>query len=264
MSNPLANPGYVDPETAQQLAAFTQKLKQRLLAILDLGPGQQVLDVGCGPGIHTLEIARRVEKTGCVVGIDYDPVMIGIAHQRAQTAGVDSWTTHIPAAAARLPFRANSFDASQSERLFQHVDDGAAVLDEMIRVTRYGGKITVADSDWCTLSIDTPETEIERRIVRFLPDLFRNGYAGRQLYRLFKERRLADVQVEAHPIIWTDWKTFRATSFSIKDLNNQLVESGTVTEEELQHFLTSLEDAQRRGVFFASGNIILVIGIKSI
>jgi len=92
--------------------------------------------------------------------------------------------------------------------------------------------------------------------------LIRNGYAGRQLFRLFKEQHLDNVQVEVYPIVWTDWNVFRATSFSITNLDKKLIESGVVTEEELQRFMTSLDNAHRRGVFFTSGNIMLVTGNK--
>ena len=264
MINPLENPGYVDLTTLQCLDEFVMAFKQRLLEILRIGSRDCVLDVGCGLGTDTIVTAQLVGRQGFVVGIDYDQTMVDQANKRARMAGVADWTVHIAANAAALPFKANAFDICHSERLFQHVDNGSHVLAEMVRVTRVGGKLAVADTDWCTLSIDTPEIEIERRVIRGIAGLVRNGYAGRQLFRLFKEQHLADVQVEAYPIIWTDWNTFRATSFSIANLDKKLIESGVVTEEELQQFMASLENAHRRGVFFANGNIMLVTGNKLI
>lgn len=262
MISPLENPGYVDPRTLQRLDQFVMDLKQRLLEILQIGSGDCVLDVGCGPGTDTIAAAKLVGRHGFVVGIDYDQMMVDQANKCARMAGVADWTVHIAADAAALPFKANAFDICRSERLFQHVDNGPHVLAEMVRVTRAGGKLAVADTDWCTLSIDTPEIEIERRVVSGIAGLIRNGYAGRQLFRLFKEQHLDNIQVEVYPIVWTDWNVFRATSFSITNLDKKLIESGVVTEEELQRFMTSLDNAHRRGVFFTSGNIMLVTGNK--
>jgi hypothetical protein len=59
----------------------------------------------------------------------------------------------------------------------------------MARVTKPGGWVVVWDADWGTLSINTPEVELERRLVRVHAEReLNNGYAGRQLYELFKRQ----------------------------------------------------------------------------
>ena len=109
---------------------------------------------------------------------------------------------HHLADATRLPLRSGScHDASRSERLFQHLSDPAAALAELLRVTRRGGWVVVLDTDWGTLSLHSPEIEIERRLARVHADhLLHNGYAGRQIYHLFKRQGVADLRVAVYPV----------------------------------------------------------------
>jgi ubiquinone/menaquinone biosynthesis C-methylase UbiE len=163
--------------------------KQRTYELLHIPQGDHVLDVGCGPGVDTIPLAQWVGPAGRVVGIDHDAAGIAEANQGAAQAGVSAWVHHYQSDALSLPFHTGAFAACRSERLFQHLLNPAAALAEMVRVTRSGGWVVVLETDWGTLSIDTEETEIERRLARFATEHMRqNGYAGRQLYRLFKRQ----------------------------------------------------------------------------
>jgi ubiquinone/menaquinone biosynthesis C-methylase UbiE len=259
----IDNPGYIEPAVLAQLAALTQPLKQRTRELLEIKPGDRVIDVGCGPGIDTIALGHLVGPSGFVAGLDHDQGMIQAATETAaRYADVFPRIHHVVADARSIPFQTAAFDACQCERVLQHLKEADLAFAEMVRVVRPGGRIAVADADWGTLSIDTPETRIERSFCLALPELQPNGYAGREIYHLFREHGLVRLTVEAQPILWTDYAAFRRTSLSIPDVDRRIVASGTVSREELRRFLESLKEADREGRFFASGNIILVAGTK--
>ncbi len=254
--------GYVDPHYLRILAELLQQDKQRTYSWMHIQPSHAVLDVGCGPGTDTIALAELVGPTGCVVGVDYDAGMIAEAGRRAAQAGCSAWSRHQQGDASALPLETDTFDSSRSERLFQHLRDPADALAEMARVTKPGGWVVVLDADHSTLSIDTSEVDIERRLARARTERsLNNGYAGRQLYRLFKRQHFTDITVEIRPVYFTSYVLARYSN-NLDVVEHDALVAGLVTEEELQRWRQSLEQAEEAGEFFAHINTILVAGRK--
>lgn len=254
--------GYVDTAYLDTIKAGLQLDKQHSYELLDLEPGASVLEVGCGPATDTLALAELVGSTGRVVGVDLDPEMVDEANQRVEVANLAGRVTHQKAEATDLPFEDNSFDGVRSERLFQHTPGPAAALGEMARVVRPGGRIVVFDMDWGTLSTDTRETDVERRLMRFKAErMHTNGYAGRQLYRLFHEAKLRNVQVEPRQFTILDHGFLRLAA-SLDDVESKALEAGWVTEAELERWRAGLNEADANGAVFSSGSMMMATGTK--
>jgi ubiquinone/menaquinone biosynthesis C-methylase UbiE len=254
--------GYVYSENLQAWADTLSADKQRTYECMHLQPGDRVLDVGCGLGIDTLRLAQLVGPTGQVVGVDADAAMVAEANQRAVQAGVSAWCHHDQGDALALPFPTGTFTACRSERLFQHLVNPAGALAEMVRVIRPGGWVVVLDTDWGTRSIDTEEIDIERRLARFETEhMNHNGYAGRQLYRLFRQQQLVDIVLEMRPVHSTSYPFIRQ-GMQMEDCEAKALAAGVVTTEELQCWRRSLAQADAAGVFFCSLLMTLVAGRK--
>jgi ubiquinone/menaquinone biosynthesis C-methylase UbiE len=251
-------------EKVRHLDRFAQlntERKQHVYTLLHVSEGHRVLDVGCGVGADTLPLARLVGPTGHISGVDVDQASIDEANQRAAAAGVRDWVEHKVGDASALPFADNSFDACHSERVFMHLPNPAQAFAQMVRVTKPGGWIAVIDPDGATFSIDTPEADIERRIVPFWVTKHNNGYAGRQLYRYFKDHGLVEVMVEITAGPYHDFDMF-AYLFKLDDIQARALRAGAVTRVEVERFRSSLEQAAAIGAFFATGNNITVVGRK--
>jgi demethylmenaquinone methyltransferase/2-methoxy-6-polyprenyl-1,4-benzoquinol methylase len=110
-----------------------------LVSRVDVVPNDTVLDVATGTAAVAIALARR---TGCsVVGLDQSEEMLAAGRIRVQEAGLAGRIRLVRGNAERLPFADREFDALTFTYLLRYVDDPAATLRELARVTRSGGTI---------------------------------------------------------------------------------------------------------------------------
>lgn len=260
MSQPKDNPGYVDQDYLKTLGQQLTIVKQHSYELMRVQIGQQVLDVGCGPGTDTIPLARIVGSEGRVVGIDYDQEMIKLAKEKAEEAGVADWVNHEQADATALSYEDNTFDSCRSERVFQHLPNSDALLSEMIRVTKPKGWIVVIDPDFSNLSVDTKEFDIEWKIRRFITEKLHNGYSGRQLYRQFRQQKLEEVAMEITNWQTTDYKIANLVGFT--QYANAAHEAKIINAEERDRWLSDLKRADDEGHFFVYMSLFILTGRK--
>ena len=112
-----------------------------------LAPGMALLDVGCGPGTITVDLARRVAP-GRVVGIDRSAEVVERARsfQLAPPDPVEFAVGDVYG----LDFPDASFDVVHAHQVLQHLTDPIAALREMRRVVRREGVVAVRDSDYAS------------------------------------------------------------------------------------------------------------------
>ena len=113
-----------------------------------LRPGASLLDVGCGVGTITVDLAARLAP-GRVVGVDAGADVLEGARDLAARAGVD--VEFSVADAYDLPFADGSFDVVHAHQVLQHLADPVEALREMRRVCRPGGTVAVRDVDYATV-----------------------------------------------------------------------------------------------------------------
>ncbi len=111
-----------------------------------LVPGTSLLDVGCGPGTITVDLARRVEP-GLVVGIDREPAVVAAA-TASYPAAAHPNLRFVTADVYGLDLDDESFDVVFAHQVLQHLTDPVAALREMRRVLRVGGLLAVRDADY--------------------------------------------------------------------------------------------------------------------
>lgn len=114
---------------------------QLLLQFSGVTAADQVLDVACGPGILACALARQAAT---VTGLDLTPAMLEQAALRQQQEGLSNLQWQSGDAQA-LPFADGQFSLCVTRYSFHHLLEPAAVLEEMCRVTRPGGRVLVAD-----------------------------------------------------------------------------------------------------------------------
>lgn len=114
------------------------------IAVADLNEGETVLDLGSGGGIDVILSARRVGETGRAFGLDMTDEMLALAQQNAEQAGVTN-AIFLKGMIEQIPLPANSIDVVISNCVINLSIDKPAVLAEMARVLKPGGRIGISD-----------------------------------------------------------------------------------------------------------------------
>lgn len=219
-----------------------------MLVPLELAPGLSVLDVGCGPGYVTAELARRVGEGGWVVGVDINEMFITTARAHAEENGVGRIASFQQADFPPLPFPDRAFDRVLCKNVLEYVDSAGETLKEMARVLKGGGRVLVLDSDWDMLALDVSDPDLSDRILSAVKrTATREPRIGRQLPRLFKAAGFANLKVDI--IAWSDLSGW-AFPMLEKSWSQYALVSGEITQAELDRWLGDLRERAVRGEYF--------------
>jgi SAM-dependent methyltransferase len=168
-------------EGRERLRLLSEVMGPNTRALMDrigVTPGAICLDVGCGGGDVTLELARRVGPAGKVVGIDLDSATIEIARREAAQQGMRNVIFEVGEVGSWEPDR--PFDLVYVRFLLTHLPDPPALLAALRRHVRTGGVIAVEDID-CRGHFYEPDCPAMNRFV--------------ELYTMAVERRGADPSI---------------------------------------------------------------------
>ena len=113
-------------------------------AVADLHEGEVVLDLGSGGGIDVILSAKRVGPTGTAYGLDMTDEMLALAQRNARDAGVAN-VHFLKGVIEQIPLPAASVDVVISNCVINLSTDKAAVLTEIARVLKPGGRVGVSD-----------------------------------------------------------------------------------------------------------------------
>ncbi|NSC24628.1 methyltransferase domain-containing protein [Streptomyces albus subsp. chlorinus] len=209
--------------------------------LAELRPDHRVLDIGCGPGTITADLAGLVPH-GSVTGLDAAAGVLEQARRTAAERGLDNvaFTTGDVHA---LDFADGSFDVVHAHQTLQHVGDPVGALREMRRVCAPGGLVAVRDADhggmlWYPEVPGMPEwLDLYRRVARAnggAPD------AGRRLHAWARRAGFTDVRVTTSTWCFSSpserawWSGLWADRTVASDYADIAVDNGLATRDELR------------------------------
>jgi ubiquinone/menaquinone biosynthesis C-methylase UbiE len=204
-----------------------------------LEPGLRILDVGCGPGTITAEIADRVGPEGAVVGIDASADVVALA---TSTQSRDNLTFSVGDVYA-LDAADDSFDVVHAHQVMQHLADPVAALREMRRACKPGGIVAARDSDYPAMTWYPATRELTKWLELYSAITRGNGGhpdAGRRLYAWAHAAGFTDVTPSASTWCFATpddrswWANLWADRVVESSLAQQAFDGGHATRADLE------------------------------
>ncbi len=210
--------------------AFSDSLQRKaVFSMIFVKKGMPVLDIGCGTGRYSVELAS---KGGIVTGVDPAPEMLKIAKQRAKQAKTSVLFKN--ATAEKLPFKPNSFELVVGINVLELASNPEKAVKDALRVLKPGGRLVFGALNKKSL------TALQRRMKgKFKESIYNNA-------RFFSARDLAKM-LSRNGVINIEWKTV-----------------GHLPESKKGIFVNRAKAIEKAGqrLFPSFGNFIVITGTK--
>lgn len=213
-----------------------QEVTERLWTAAGFGFGQTLLDLGCGPGFATLELARLAGPAGRVHAVDASARFIAHLQRCLESGQIDNVEARVGDVHA-LDLPAASIDGAFARWLLCFVQDPGHVCAEVARVLRPGGVFVVWDYyNYLAVRVHPERTPIRRMFEAYRESTLRSGGSydiGERVPRLLLEAGLrVDHMLPINRIARPGSATWRWVQLFNANYVPKLVESGLLTERE--------------------------------
>ena len=231
------------------------------------GPGHHLLDIGCGPGYATLELARLVGREGRVVAVDVSARFVAHLQARAAAAGITNVTVEVQDV-EELDLPRDSFDGAYARWVLTFLRRPEAVLAGTARSLKHGGRLVVQDySNYGAIQLAPEHPAFHRvieAVVRSWRDRGGDQNVGARLPRMMADAGFDVVSVSpiariARPgqALWQWPRTFFDNFLPF------LVQTGYLTEDERRDFdAVWAERAADPAAFLATPPMVEVVAVR--
>lgn len=229
--------------------------------------GQTLLDVGCGPGYGTLDLAHLVGSGGSVLGLDVSARFLGHLERQAAERGLDQVAVR-QGDVGKLDLPAGAFDGAFARWVLCFTPEPEAVIRGVARALRPGGTFAVLDYLDYTAFRVAPGSPAFERVIQATGESFRQAGGDADIARrvpgLMREAGL-EVRLlrPVSRIAWPGSATWHWPQTFFHSYADQLVELGLLRAEEAQAFREEWNRlASDRSAYLLTATMAAIVGVK--
>jgi len=230
-------------ERLRILARVMHDSTASLLSQLELTDGLACLDVGCGGGDVTREIARRVAPQGKAVGTDIDTTKLAIAREEVQAEHIDNVEFRLSDICE--VFGAPEFDVVYSRFLLTHLSDPVAAVKSFLRQLRPGGILALEDIDFSG-SFTYPEIPAFRKFYDLYNAVVRcrggDPNIGQRLPVIMKDCGLEAIRVSVVQPTGLTGEVKLLNGLTMENITDVVLADQLATQEEIDEIVGELKE----------------------
>jgi SAM-dependent methyltransferase len=243
------------------LADILRPTTLRLLGDAGLRSGDRCLDLGCGGGDVTLDIARAVGPEGSVTGVDSDPRIAGLAREDARRAGAANTDFRV---ADVHTFEGGPFDLVYCRLLLGHLSDPADMLTRMRRLAGPGGRVVIEEMDvsgWYSYPHDPANARFEELYTEVVRLGGGDADIGRRLPVIALAAGLGDLHCTVFQPAHVSGPYKRMAEMTMERIRPALLRYGLATDGEIGELLVRMRAfAENPSTLLAFPRIVQVWG----
>lgn len=196
----------VELDRLKKQATMAAPIERQILQATGLQKGMTAMDVGCGPGFVSIEIAKIVGEQGHVLGVDISDTLLRTATAYAAEVGITN-TSFLSGSVYNLSVAAASCDYAYARFFVQHLERPLDALQQISQTIKPGGRICLVDVDdqWLTLYPE-PEAfeDYNQRAIQGQKASGGDRYIGRKLGYYLQEAGFINPRIQIIPVTSSD------------------------------------------------------------
>jgi len=252
--NYVIRDGVAGRERLRILSRVMRPSTQNLLHRAGIRAGMACLDIGCGGGDVSFDLARLVGPSGRVVAMDIDQVKVLIARGEAAAQEIDNIEFRLASITVGQP--EPEFDFAHARFLLSHLPDPTGALAKIRRALRPGGILVVADTDFRGHFCDPDCAAVWRYVELYSRTVQRRGgdaNIGPRLPRLLAASGFRNVQMSVSQPAGAEGEVKLINPLTMENTSDAVIAEGLASRAEIDQIVAELYDFARAPGTVASG-----------